>query len=859
MRKVIKIIFATIMGIVLCIGLSILTFYLLLTAGTANPPEELYVAQNQEFSFEDILQKSLMNTKEDQKVKLTLTEDELNKLIYSLIVQEINPDYYKTEEDRAIYDSPEVKIRSVYGEIKDKYLYIRAHVDSYIDVLVTLKLEIKQTETDFKLVVKKLQLGKFNLTSGLGRLAIEKILLPQIDLEAELNNNFEESDIPVKFTWEDLSFTLTKADIKTKVNSMLAESMDNPSYGTIISELLDTFIDTKGVINLGISENDGIGLVLDVTEFAYDGEITAPRFDFEVFKTKILTLDENGVINNDNSGLIISYLLVGYANISEENRAIINACDFSSIGIADKTAHLGYANISTSDENIEDDIINQLYSEVGDLSDGLIQIGLDEATINNILAATPIIGEGFSLYRSNSAYEKYTFVGVESLFCDVVNDGLSFSLALSLNGQRLLLSTSLEQDTLVTTDVKLELTDISLGNYHMSAEAKEAILGILGEVVGDNELILIQGNTISIMTSDLTSFLNTEEGVIDTIIDETLPEILTFELVGVEGITGGALNVKLNLVDFKTTQTLPDEVKEPFVQESFVTEQALRILFSDTAGTSEIRFTDLDINRKVYQDTHQYADLASSELLPDGETTLNITVEGIIFHFYSPITTVEYLVKINGLKTRAYLELTISNNDSPEVILTPSPTLLIGTKNIDSQFLLNYLSASFTNNDVLKYDEAQGVFKLSANSFYELMTVGGSSAFTVDKIKIHNGGINITVSVSEDQLALLAALAAAQAAFDEITQQDFFDPSLYNTLDPEQAAAIEEMQNQLEEIKNNQLNGEPISEEDINALLDNVNGLSEENKGIFFDQVSGEFDNQGYAGLLEALELAMYL
>jgi len=238
---------------------------------------------------------------------------------------------------------------------------------------------------------------------------------------------------------------------------------------------------------------------------------------------------------------------------------------------------------------------------------------------------------------------------------------------------------------------------------------------------------------------------------------------------------------------------------------------------------------------------------------------LNITVEGIIFHFYSPITTVEYLVKINGLKTRAYLELTISNNDSPEVILTPSPTLLIGTKNIDSQFLLNYLSASFTNNDVLKYDEAQGVFKLSANSFYELMTVGGSSAFTVDKIKIHNGGINITVSVSEDQLALLAALAAAQAAFDEITQQDFFDPSLYNTLDPEQAAAIEEMQNQLEEIKNNQLNGEPISEEDINALLDNVNGLSEENKGIFFDQVSGEFDNQGYAGLLEALELAMYL
>lgn len=859
MRKVIKIIFATIMGIVLFVGLSILTLYLLLTAGKANPPEELYVAQNQEFSFEDILQKSLMNTKEDQKVKLTLTEEELNKLIYSLIVQGINPDYYKTEEDRAIYDSPEIKLRSVYGEIKDKYLYIYAHVDSYIDVVVTLKLEVKQTETDFKVIVKKLQLGKFNLTSGLGRLAIEKVLLPQIDLETELNNNFEESDIPVTFTWEDLSFTLTKADLKTKVNSILTESMDNPSYGTIISELLDTFIDTEGVINLGASENDGFGLVLDVTEFAYDGEITAPRFDFEAFKAKILTLDENGIINNDNSGLIISYLLVGYANISEENRAIIDACDFSSIEIADRTAHLGYANISTSDDNIEEDIINQLYSEVGDLSDGLIQISLDEATINDILAATSIIGEGFSLYRSNSAYEKYTFVGVESLFCDVVDDGLSFSLALSLNGQRLLLSTDFEQDTLVTTDVKLALTDISLGNYHMSEEAKEAILGILGEVVGDNDLILIQGNTISIMTSDLTSFLNTDEGVIDTIIDETLPEILTFELVGVEGITGGALNVRLDLVDFKTTQTLPNEVKEPFVQQTFVTEQALRILFGETAGTSEIRFTDLDINRKVYQDTHQYADLASSEVLPDGETTLNITVEGIIFHFYNPITTVEYLVNINGLKTRAYLELTVSNNDSPEVILTPSPTLLLGTKIVDSQFLLNYVSASFTNNDVLKYDEAQGVFKLSANSFYELMTVGGSSAFTVDKIKIHNGGINITVSVSEDQLALLAALAAAQAAFDEITQQDFFDPSLYNTLDPEQAAVIEEMQNQLEEIKNNQLNGEPISEEDINALLDNVNGLSEENKGIFFDQVSGEFDNQGYAGLLEALELAMYL
>ncbi len=857
MKKVIKIIFASIMGIVLFVVVSVLTLYLLVTAGKANPPEELYVAENVEFSFEDILQKSLMNVEDDQKIRLTLTEDEVNKLIFSLIVQGVNPDYYKTEEDEAIYDSPEVKLRSVYGEIKDKHLYFYAHVDSYIDVLVTLKLEIKQTETDFKLVVKKLQLGKLSLTSGLGRLAIEKFLLPKVDLETELNNTFIESQVPVVFSWDDLTFTLTKADLKTKVNELLTESMGNPSYGTILSELVDTFMDTAGVINLGVSDTNEFGLVVDVTEFAYDGEVADPKFDFDAFETKILTLDENGVINNENSGLIISYLLVGYENLSEENKAQVVGYNFSSIGIADTTAHLGYSKISTADENIEDDLLDQLYSEIGDLSDGLINISLEEATINNILAATEIIGEGFSLYRSNSIYEKYTYVGVEALYCDVVDEGLSFNLAVNLNGQRLLLSTNFDQDTTVATDVVLELSDISLGNYHMSQEAREAILAILGETVGENEIVLIEGSTISVMTSNLASFLGTE-GVIESIVDETLPEILTFELVGVEGTTGGSLKVKLNLVDFKTTDTLPENIKQPFVRESFVTEQALRILFSDTAGSSVIRFTDLDINRTIYQDTHQYDDLKSTEVLDDGVTTLTTTVEGIIFHFCDPITTVEYLVDINGLKTKAYLELTVSENDSPEVILTPKPTLLLGTKEVDSQFMLNYVSSSFVSNEVLKYDEANNIFKLSANSFYELMTVGGISTFSVDKLKIDNGGINITVSVDDDQLLLLMALAAAQAAFGEVTQQEFFDPSLYNTEDPEQAAAIAEIQSQLDEIRNNQLNGDPVSEEDINALLDNVNGLSEENKNIFFGQVDDEFDNQGYPGLLDALEAAMY-
>jgi len=858
MKKVLKIIFGIIGGTILLALLTVGIIFLMITSGRANPPEELYVEENAVFSFEDIYQKSLMNVKEDKQVKLTFTEEELNKIIYSAIVQGINENYYKTEEDKVIVDQNEFKIRSVYGEIKKGHIYLYAHVDSYIDAIINVKLELKQTETEFKLVVKSLRLGKLSFISGLGRLIINKVVLPKFDLEKELNDALDDTDFPLEFSMEDLSFSINKEELKAKVSDLMATSIGEPSYSTLLAELVSAFIDREGVLNLGVSEANEAGLVIDISDFAYDGEITAPKFDFEDFASKLVTLDEHNILTNDNFGLIDSYLLAGYENLSEENKATIATYDFSSIGIINPSLHEGYSHIVTASENLQDTVKADLYSEIADLSDGKIKINLNENTVNNVLASTPIIGDGYSLYRSDSVYERYTYLGVESLYCDIVNDSLSFNLSMNLNGQKILLSTDFDQDTTVTQDVKLQLNDVNIGTYHMSSNARLAIMDILEGVIGANDLIKIEGDSLVVKTSNFKSYLGTE-GLIDTIIQATLEDTLSFTLTGVEGLSDDSFTITLNLTDFKTTATLPETIKEPFVKQSFVTEQALRIIFSDTAGSSVIRFTDTDINRTVYQDTHEYADLATTEVLDDGITTMNTKVDGIVFHFYDPVTTVEYLLDVNGFKTRAYLELTVSNNNSAEVILTPSPTLLLGSKAIDSTFMLNYVSESFVNNEVLKYDSVNNVFRLSANSFYELMTVGGISTFTVDKIAIDNGGINITVSVSEDQLLLLAALSTAQAAFQDVTQQEFFDPSLYNTEDPEQAAAISELQNQLDEIRNNQLNGEPISDEDISALLDNVNGLSEENKDIFFGQVDDEFTNQGYPGVLDALELAMYL
>ncbi|HHU21699.1 MAG TPA: hypothetical protein GXZ51_04575 [Acholeplasma sp.] len=858
MKKVLKIIFGIIGGTILLALLTVGIIFLMITSGRANPPEELYVEENAVFSFEDIYQKSLMNVKEDKQVKLTFTEEELNKIIYSAIVQGINENYYKTEEDKVIVDQNEFKIRSVYGEIKKGHIYLYAHVDSYIDAIINVKLELKQTETEFKLVVKSLRLGKLSFISGLGRLIINKVVLPKFDLEKELNDALDDTDFPLEFSMEDLSFSINKEELKAKVSDLMATSIGEPSYSTLLAELVSAFIDREGVLNLGVSEANEAGLVIDISDFAYDGEITAPKFDFEDFASKLVTLDEHNILTNDNFSLINSYLLAGYENLNEENKATIATYDFSSIGIINPSLHEGYSHIVTASENLQDTVKADLYSEIADLSDGKIKINLNENTVNNVLASTPIIGDGYSLYRSDSVYERYTYLGVESLYCDIVNDSLSFNLSMNLNGQKILLSTDFDQDTTVTQDVKLQLNDVNIGTYHMSSNARLAIMDILEGVIGANDLIKIEGDSLVVKTSNFKSYLGTE-GLIDTIIQATLEDTLSFTLTGVEGLSDDSFTITLNLTDFKTTATLPETIKEPFVKQSFVTEQALRIIFSDTAGSSVIRFTDTDINRTVYQDTHEYADLATTEVLDDGITTMNTKVDGIVFHFYDPVTTVEYLLDVNGFKTRAYLELTVSNNNSAEVILTPSPTLLLGSKAIDSTFMLNYVSESFVNNEVLKYDSVNNVFRLSANSFYELMTVGGISTFTVDKIAIDNGGINITVSVSEDQLLLLAALSTAQAAFQDVTQQEFFDPSLYNTEDPEQAAAISELQNQLDEIRNNQLNGEPISDEDISALLDNVNGLSEENKDIFFGQVDDEFTNQGYPGVLDALELAMYL
>lgn len=301
MKKFLKFILIFVLVIVLLVGATVATVFIVLSDKT----NEVDVASYEELSTQEVisapLNDALSSMKDTYKFDFALNEKQINNLIYSIIKAKLNPNYNPktgtTDEELNVYtgvtvpagvpvfEGKTVAIKSIYVKLNDDLLTLNATVDAAgalkSRVYVTLKIET--TSTTYKMTIIEGKVGKLNLFGSLGKKAMDGA-----DLASSINSTLQKNEIPFKFDSETLELVGTKEE----VNVWLAKLAKGKEENALKDMFIDTFLDPEKDLIAIATGNNLLGVNVNLAGLKVDDSLT--KLDSEISKDFDKDLFVNG-------------------------------------------------------------------------------------------------------------------------------------------------------------------------------------------------------------------------------------------------------------------------------------------------------------------------------------------------------------------------------------------------------------------------------------------------------------------------------------------------------------------------------------------------------------------------------------
>lgn len=402
---------------------------------------------NEDFNIKDmgnnIIVDALDYTTSEETIKVAVTEDDINNVIAWGVSQ------------IGLKDNKYVK--KAYVDIQGTkytfYVDLNAVIlNTRLKIVTTLEEDVENES--FVFTIDDVGLGKVGgIFKPIASFATSFI-------KDEVIDEFVESTgLSMQIDKKNLSITYKKDDLMKDIHKMMGEEA-----GGYFFDIIDTFIE-EDVANFNFQSNNFIELNVDLTKFETNELVTDDAGHLKIqpqeitanCKNNLEALINNHAISpeNDDLNLIFSYLFNGYDPLSDEEKAIIDTKDFTSIGITDNSSYVPtYASgfVPNSDDAYLNNRMNESLMTFEDLLHGEREVTLlTETDLNNYIAGRNIIGFTTLLHRNTENGYKVNYLCVDNFYSNIYQNEqgeqiAEFVLKMNVNGYHTSLTFSSEAE-----------------------------------------------------------------------------------------------------------------------------------------------------------------------------------------------------------------------------------------------------------------------------------------------------------------------------------------------------------------------------------------------------------------------------
>ena len=279
--KLFKILFAIIGGVILLVLLIVIGVIIAFTSSQDNFDASKI---NPELTKNELLANEL-NTgldkmKDEYKLDVTFSEEDLDSLIYAFVKEQLNDKYNPIdgESDEELYimnanlGFTNALVKHAYANISGDELTLNVTGSAgFIKSRVQLTLKVETTDDEYILHIIKGKVGKVNVFS---KFVLN--ILKKNGLDTELNNFLKEKNIPFVLNIDNKTFTCTKDEFSAWVDTLLSkEGEEKDASSVMASTLIDVLLSTENdFVTFGMIEENEFGVDIDLNVLKVDSSLT---------------------------------------------------------------------------------------------------------------------------------------------------------------------------------------------------------------------------------------------------------------------------------------------------------------------------------------------------------------------------------------------------------------------------------------------------------------------------------------------------------------------------------------------------------------------------------------------------------
>ena len=478
-------------GFLVLIVVIISVLILMLVDNNVSEPEYLKDSQPVDFDINNLVSKGLEDTKNSQKIDIAIDEKDLSIILKSTMLK-LNPSL----------NSSGINIVTSYIDVDaNNEMLFKTHFSAFgLMTSVTGKFSYSFDNDVLTMSLDKMSLGKFSSNAS---------IISNFISEDEFNTmvNKELADTGVKFTLNgnSLLVTLSLTSVKDMLLDTLSSSGDNSLYQTLVSLIFRI----DNMITLTDSA-DKLGISIDVNSLCFDNnrDTAIPyNIDFDNISDKVEQLLNNNIITMDDASAVATYLVKGYDKLDGEDRSKVDSIDFSSLGITNSAEYVGV--LEYDETEVKDIFVSQIPTDLSALQN-FIGFSLKENDFNNTLLQTKLVGGMYCFARQEEDGYKVSYIAIESIYVDLIDNHFAVYLTMSLNGQSIVLNIEIDAKEATGLKVDGQIESIRLGSEILSSSETETLLSYLEDMI-NTEWIIVDSSNCSINIDFTSMFGNSAE------------------------------------------------------------------------------------------------------------------------------------------------------------------------------------------------------------------------------------------------------------------------------------------------------------------------------------------------------------